>query len=113
MTVSASQEIKASPRQLYQDDPRPWLVGFSGSKDSTMVASLTFDAVLGAPSEQRKKEIEVLCTDTRVEIPAIVEIIEATLAGMQKFSRDNGLNVEVQLFCPPPEQSFWVNIGGG
>jgi hypothetical protein len=25
-------------------DPRPWLVGFSGGKDSTLVASLIFDA---------------------------------------------------------------------
>ncbi len=39
-------EIKASLRQLYLEDERPWLVGFSGGKDSTMLASLIFDAVL-------------------------------------------------------------------
>ena len=27
------QEIKASLQQLYQEDERPWLVGFSGGKD--------------------------------------------------------------------------------
>src|SRR5260221_7181532 len=94
-------DIKTSLHQLYLDDPRPWLVGFSGGKDSTMVASLVFDAVLAVAPEQRKKEIAVLCTDTRVEIPAIVEIIEATLARMQKFSRDNDLDVEIQLLRPP------------
>jgi hypothetical protein len=31
---------------------------------------------------------------------------------MQKFSRDNELNIEVNLLRPPPEQSFWVNIIG-
>lgn len=112
MATTAYRDIKESLRELYLDDPRPWLVGFSGGKDSTMVASLVFDAVLAVPPDQRKKEIAVLCTDTRVEIPAIVEIIEATLARMQKFSRDNHLNVEVQLLRPPPEQSFWVNIIG-
>ena len=33
------QEIKASLQQLYLEDERPWLVGFSGGKDSTMLAS--------------------------------------------------------------------------
>lgn len=77
-----------------------------------MMASLVLDAVLAVPPEKRKKEIAVLCTDTRVEIPAIVEMVEVTLARMQKFSREENLNIEVQLLRPPPEQSFWVNIIG-
>lgn len=101
-----------SLRRLYQEDARPWLVGYSGGKDSTMVASLVFDAVLSVSAEQRKKPVVILCTDTRVEIPAIVETIEATLARMHKFSQANDLNVEVNLLKPPPEQSFWVNIIG-
>jgi DNA sulfur modification protein DndC len=106
------REIQDSLRRLYLDDPRPWLVGFSGGKDSSMVASLMFDAVAGIPRERRTKPVSVLCTDTRVEIPAIVEMIDATLARMQKFSRDNALNIELHLLRPPPEQSFWVNIIG-
>src|SRR5205814_2312323 len=105
-------EIAANLRRLYLDDPRPWLVGFSGGKDSTMLASLIFSVVKNIPREQRTKPIAVLCTDTRVEIPAVVERIEATLARMQKFSHDKELNVEVHLLRPPPEQSFWVNIIG-
>ena len=35
--------------QLYLEDPRPWLVGFSGGKDSTMLAALIFDALLSIP----------------------------------------------------------------
>ena len=58
-------EIKSSLEQLYREDQRPWLVGFSGRKDSTMLASLIFDVVLSIPAEQRKKPISVLCTDTR------------------------------------------------
>jgi len=112
MESSGYRVIKDSLRQLYLDDPRPWLVGYSGGKDSTMVASLIFAAVLSIPPDQRKKEIAILCTDTRVEIPAIVETIEATLARMRKFSEQNGLNIEANLLKPPPEQSFWVNIIG-
>lgn len=112
MASTSYQEIKDSLQRLYLDDPRPWLVGFSGGKDSTMLASLLFEAVLAVPVEQRKKEIAILCTDTRVEIPAIVETIEATLARMHKLSQQNALNIEVNLLKPPPEQSFWVNIIG-
>jgi DNA sulfur modification protein DndC len=112
MASTSYQEIRDSLRQLYLDDTRPWLIGFSGGKDSTMMASLVLDAVLAVPPEKRKKEIAVLCTDTRVEIPAIVEMVEVTLARMQKFSREENLNIEVQLLRPPPEQSFWVNIIG-
>src|ERR1017187_5332626 len=112
MATGNISEIKDSLRELYLADPRPWLVGFSGGKDSTLVASLIFDTVLSIPAEQRKKEIAIVCTDPRVEIPAIVEMIETTLAKMRKCSAEQNLNIEVNLLRPPAEESFWVNIIG-
>ncbi|MBC7367885.1 MAG: DNA phosphorothioation system sulfurtransferase DndC [Undibacterium sp.] len=105
-------EITRSLRDLYLNDPRPWMIGFSGGKDSSLVAHLIFDAVLSIPADQRTKEIHLLCTDTRVEIPAVVETIEGTLAKMQRASDDQGLGISTHLLRPPPEQSFWVNIIG-
>lgn len=110
--VSKYAEIIESLTRLYLDDPRPWIVGFSGGKDSTMVASAIFEVCAQIPEEKRIKPIAVLCTDTRVEIPAIVEMLEGTLARMHKFAENEDLNVEVHLLRPPPEQSFWVNIIG-
>jgi DNA sulfur modification protein DndC len=94
------EEIKDSLRQLYLEDPRPWLVGFSGGKDSTMLAALIFEAVLSIPADQRKKPISILCTDTRVEIPAIAEMIEGTLDRMRKCSQQYGLNVDANRVAP-------------
>jgi hypothetical protein len=37
-----------------------------------MVASLIFDAVLSLAPDQRQKPVAILCTDTRVEIPAVL-----------------------------------------
>jgi len=105
-------DIIQNLRDLYLKDSRPWLVGFSGGKDSTMVAALVFNAVLSVPSDQRNKPITVISTDTRAEIPAIVEMLEGTLKRMRRFSHKMGLNIEVVLLKPPPEQSFWVNIIG-
>jgi DNA sulfur modification protein DndC len=70
------------------------------------------DNVPGIPDGQPKKPVAVLCTDTRVEIPAVVEMVESTLTRMQKFSQQNNLNVKVNLLKPPPEESFWVNMIG-
>lgn len=104
--------VRAGLTDLYLRDSRPWLVGFSGGKDSTMVAALIFDAVLAVPAAARTKPISVLCTDTRVEIPAISELIEGTLDKMRRFSDERQLGIEVVLLKPPPEQSFWVNVLG-
>jgi len=112
MAVGVYQEIRNSLRQLYLNDPRPWLVGFSGGKDSTLVAALVFDAVMSIPPEQRTKPITVLCTDTRVEIPAIAEGVESALDRMRRCSQQHNLNIEAHLLKPTPEQSFWVNIIG-
>lgn len=105
-------EIVEGLRSLYISDSRPWLIGFSGGKDSTMVASLIFDAIRSLPPEERTKPVSVLCTDTRVEIPAIVGMIEGTLARMSRFAETSKMNVSVHLLKPPPDQSFWVNIIG-
>ena len=112
MAQVSISDIKTSLRELYLADARPWLVGFSGGKDSTLVASLIFDTVLAVPAAQRTKEIAIVCTDTRVEIPAIVEMIETMLAKMRKCSVEQNLNIEAHLLRPPAEQSFWVNIIG-
>ena len=52
MAALSYKDIKDSLTQLYAEDKRPWLVGFSGGKDSTMLASLVFDAVLSIPGRQ-------------------------------------------------------------
>ncbi len=57
MGASSHNDIKSSLRSLYLDDPRPWLVGFSGGKDSTMLASLIVEVVAGIPDGQREKPV--------------------------------------------------------
>ena len=53
--VSNYGAILENLTRLYLEDPRPWLVGFSGGKDSTMVASLIFETILSVPPEERTK----------------------------------------------------------
>ena len=112
MGASSYSDIKDPLRHLYLEDALPWLVGFSGGKDSTMLASLIVEVVAGIPEDQRKKPVAILCTDTRVEIPTIVEMVEGTLSRIQRFSQQSSLNIEVNLLRPPPEQSIRANLIG-
>ena len=77
-----------------------------------MVASLVFEVVASLPPDLRTKPISVVCTDTRVEIPAISEMIEGTLEKMRAFASAHALQIDVNLLKPTAEQSFWVNILG-
>lgn len=77
-----------------------------------MLASIVFDTLLSLPADRRTKPISIVCTDTRVEIPAIVEMVESTLDKMRKCSEQHGLGIDVNLLKPPSEESYWVNIIG-
>jgi DNA sulfur modification protein DndC len=88
------------------------VVGYSGGKDSTMLVSLVFEAITLLPPEVRIKEIAIVCTDTRVEIPAVVERVSAELNAMNQSSITQGLGITAHLLKPPAEQAFWVNMIG-
>jgi DNA sulfur modification protein DndC len=72
----------------------------------------TFRLSPGFAAEQRKKPISVLCTDTRVEIPAIAEMIEGALDRMRKCSQQHGLNIDANPLTLLITESFWVNNVG-
>ena len=54
MPSTAYRDIKDSLRQLYLDDPRPWLVGFSGGKDSTVTLQLIWQALSRLPPGDKR-----------------------------------------------------------
>jgi len=62
--------------------------------------------------EERTKEIAIVCTDTRVEIPAVVNRVEHELRLMSEFSKLKKLKISTHLLKPPADQSFWVNMLG-
>ena len=78
-----------------------------------MLASLVFDAVLSVVTAERTKPISVVCTDTRVEIPAIVEMVEGTLRQMQRCSQQNDLTDLNQARKPEKvalQEVVWVTL---
>lgn len=56
-------------QDLYRADAIPWVIGYSGGKDSTAVLQLIWMAVKLLPPEERSKPVHVISTDTLVENP--------------------------------------------
>ena len=44
-------------RLVYLHDQRPWMLGFSGGKDSTLLCQLTFEMLRTLTPEQRTKKV--------------------------------------------------------
>lgn len=105
---SIYQEI----RDVYLSNPMPWVIGYSGGKDSTASLQLIWYALRDLPREQLAKPIYVIATDTLVETPLIVDHVNDNLGKIGRFARESGLPVTVHRLTPEITDSFWVNLIG-
>ena len=78
-------------QELYKADEIPWIVGYSGGKDSTAVLCLVWMAVERLPVEERHKEIHVISTDTLVENPIVANWVTHSLKAMTQSAIDKKL----------------------
>lgn len=106
-------ESEIIDQYLYADETlRPWIIGFSGGKDSTVMLQIVWNALKQIPSELRKREVHVVCNDTMVENPIITEYVHGVLEKIKEAARKQSLPVYVQKTTPRLEDSFWLNIIG-
>ena len=96
---------------------RPWIIGFSGGKDSTVLLTLVWRALLKVREEmpfpfQLRRPVYVVCNDTMVENPIITEYVEEVLVQIEKEARNQDLPIFVKKTIPKIESTFWVNILG-
>jgi DNA sulfur modification protein DndC len=103
---------KENIKKAYKEDDRPWVVGYSGGKDSTVVVQLVFEALDEMPKEELHKKVYVISSDTLVETPLIINSINQTLRKIQDEALNRNLPIETHKVKPAIQQSFWVNIIG-
>ncbi len=106
------QKTIAEIKQLYLADQTPWIIGFSGGKDSTVCVSLVYVALQSIPKSQLTKPIYIVSSDTRVEIPAIIEMMTTTLQTVEAKAKHHDIPMTSHQVSPPAEQSFWTNLIG-
>ncbi|MNB78865.1 hypothetical protein D3C75_255770 [compost metagenome] len=105
-------EAKELVKEVYMMDERPWVVGFSGGKDSTAVVQLVFQALQELNPSELHKKVYVISSDTQVETPLIIDKITRTLGRIQEKALGAGLPIETQKVRPKVEQTFWTSIIG-
>jgi len=99
-------------RELYLWDEVPWVVGYSGGKDSSAVLQLVWLAVRELPAEQRQKPIHVISTDTLVEQPVVAAWVEASHAKMREAAAEQQMPITPHRLTPEIRDTFWVNLIG-
>ncbi len=99
-------------QQIYLGYPYPWVVGYSGGKDSTSTLQLIWYALAELPVEQRKKKVHVISSDTLVETPVIVTHVDATLRLINEQAGEQNMPFEAHKLTPVPDDTFWVNLIG-
>lgn len=99
-------------RALYTADEVPWVIGYSGGKDSTATLQLIWSAVAQLPPEQRRKTIHVISTDTLVENPIVSAWVAKSIKVMRKAASEQQMPVEARLLRPKLADTFWVNLIG-
>lgn len=99
--------------KLYLDDERPWVVAFSGGKDSTLVLQLVYETLNTLQGKDIPlKPVYVLSSDTRVESPNVAKYVRDTLDALDRHAKSSALPLHVRLVEPTPAESYWGKIIG-
>jgi DNA sulfur modification protein DndC len=99
-------------REVYVSDQRPWVIGFSGGKDSTTALQLVWTALLGLKPEVRTKPVYVISSDTLVETPMMAAYVDTMLEKMNLAAAKGSLPLTAHKVTPVIDDSFWVNLIG-
>ena len=99
-------------RNLYLADSIPWVIGYSGGKDSTAALQLVWLALKELPKDKLKKTIHVINTDTLVESPVVAKWAQDSLKKMNQAAAEQGLPFVTHRLTPKIDNTFWVNLIG-
>lgn len=97
---------------VYCSDNRPWIIGYSGGKDSTVVVHLVYTMLVRLSPAKRKKHVYVVSSDTMVENPLIKTYLAQMLESLSKGAKRDGIPLTAHLVQPAANNTFWANVIG-
>lgn len=104
--------IKKEMELVYLHDQRPWMIGYSGGKDSTLLCQLVFEMLESLPEEKRWKPVYIVTSDTMVENPIVKTYMHKMSKAINKASTVKNLNVQAHIIYPEIRQTFWSLVIG-
>lgn len=106
---AVSRVMKSEYAKQHSD---PWIVAYSGGKDSTLLLHLVWEVLLSLPEKKRRREIYVVGNDTLVESPLVINHLKKSMEAIKKASLKNNLPITTEITEPYIDQTFWVNVIG-
>ena len=106
------REIKKEMELVYLHDQRPWMIGYSGGKDSTLLCQLVFEMLESLPEENRSKPVYIVTSDTMVENPIVKAYMHRMNRAINDASNRKKLNIQAHMIYPETRQTFWSLVIG-
>ena len=104
------EDIIQEMSMVYQHDRRPWMIGFSGGKDSTLLCCLVMEMLQRLPKAKRNKKVYIVSSDTLVENPIVRNYMHRMSSLINKAGEE--LNVKADIIYPKTEDTFWCKVIG-
>lgn len=95
---------------VYSHDKRPWLIGYSGGKDSTLLCCLAMEMLQRLAPQQRHKTVYIVSSDTMVENPIVKNYMHRMSAMINQVG--NELKVKADIIYPKIADTFWSKVIG-
>ena len=90
----------------------PWIVAYSGGKDSTLLLQLVWETLLATGPEERRRQVYVIANDTLVESPVVIQHLKNSMNAIAKAASEANLPIATRITQPYVDQTFWVNVIG-
>lgn len=110
--IQEYKDIKEEMKRVYLHDQRPWMIGYSGGKDSTLLCQLVFEMLQELPEEDRKKKVYIVTSDTLVENPVVKNYMHKMNRAINEASQQKKLNIEAHMLYPETKNTFWSLVIG-
>ena len=105
-------ELIEEIKYVYKSDNRPWVIGYSGGKDSTTVVELVYKMLLTLPEDERNKNVYIVSSDTLIENPLIKIYLSKMNDMLGESAQRDGIPLKSVMVTPPANNSFWANVIG-
>ena len=105
-------QLQETVRNLYLADDIPWVIGYSGGKDSTATLQLVWLSLQELKPQELTKSVYVIHTDTMLESPIVERWAQDSLSKMKAAAVQKGLPFEIRRLTPETDQTYWVNLLG-
>ncbi len=99
-------------REYIKEHSDPWLIAYSGGKDSTLLLQLVWETIMQLPRDQWKRQVYVVANDTLVESPVVMDHLRYSLERIKERAEALTLPITVRVTRPAADQTFWVNVIG-